>query len=77
MLAEYILHPEKNSYKMDYLSLDYLKYSMVPIEDLIGTGLHQKSMAEVPLKYSVLFDKFYLINKILIIMIKIRSIKVT
>jgi len=49
MLAEYILHPEKNSYKMDYLALDYLKYRMVPIDDLIGTGLHQKSMAEVPL----------------------------
>ena len=49
MLAEYILHPEKNSYKMDYLALDYLKYRMVPIDDLIGTGLHQRSMAEVPL----------------------------
>jgi DNA polymerase-1 len=49
MLAEYILHPEKNSYKMDYLALDYLKYRMVPIDDLIGTGLHQQSMAEVPL----------------------------
>jgi len=50
MVAEYLLHPEKNSYKLDYLSLDYLNYKMVPIEDLIGTGLHQKSMAEVPLE---------------------------
>ena len=50
MLAEYVLHPEKNSYKMDYLALDYLKYRMVPIDDLIGTGIHQKSMADVPLK---------------------------
>ena len=50
MIAEYLLHPNKNSYKLDYLSLDYLKYRMVPIEDLIGTGLHQKSMLEVPLK---------------------------
>ncbi|MDP6570693.1 MAG: DNA polymerase I [Candidatus Marinimicrobia bacterium] len=50
MLAEYVLHPEKNSYKMDYLALDYLKYRMVPIDDLIGTGIHQKSMAEVPLE---------------------------
>ena len=40
----------KNSYKIDNLSLDYLKYRMVPIDDLIGTGLHQKSMSEVPLK---------------------------
>ena len=50
MIAEYMLHPEKNSYKMDYLSIDYLNYRMVPIDNLIGTGLHQKSMAEVPLK---------------------------
>jgi DNA polymerase-1 len=50
MIAEYMLHPEKNSYKMDYLAIDYLNYRMVPIDDLIGTGLHQKSMAEVPLE---------------------------
>ena len=50
MLAEYMLYPEKNSYKIDYLSLDYLKYRMLSIDELIGTGLHQKSMAEVPLK---------------------------
>ena len=50
MVAEYLLHPEKNSYKLDYLSLDYLNYKMVPIEDLIGSGLHQKTMAEVPLE---------------------------
>ena len=50
MIAEYMLHPEKNSYKMDYLSIDYLNYRMVPIDNLIGTGLHKKSMAEVPLK---------------------------
>jgi len=50
MIAEYMLHPEKNSYKMDYLSIDYLNYRMVPIDNLIGTGLRQKSMAEVPLE---------------------------
>ena len=50
MIAEYMLHPEKNSYKMDYLSIDYLNYRMVPIDNLIGMGLHQKSMAEVPLE---------------------------
>ena len=50
MIAEYMLHPEKNSYKMDYLAIDYLKYRMIPIDDLIGTGLHKKSMAEVPLE---------------------------
>ena len=50
MIAEYMLHPEKNSYKMDYLSIDYLNYRMVPIDNLIGTGLNQKSMVEVPLE---------------------------
>ena len=50
MIAEYMLHPEKNSYKMDYLSIDYLNYRMVPIDNLIGMGLNQKSMAEVPLE---------------------------
>ncbi len=50
MVAEYMLHPDKNSYKMDYLSIDYLNYRMVPIDDLIGMGLHKKSMAEVPLE---------------------------
>ena len=50
MVAEYLLHPEKNSYKLDYLSLDYLNFQMIPIENLIGSGLHQKSMAEVALK---------------------------
>ena len=50
MVAEHMLHPEKNSYKMDYLALDYLNYKMVPIENLIGTGLHQKNMSDVPLK---------------------------
>ena len=50
MVAEYLLHPEKHSYKLDYLSLDYLNYKMRPIEDLIGSGLHQISMSKVPLK---------------------------
>ena len=35
---------------MYYLAIDYLKYRMIPIDDLIGTGLKQKSMAEVPLE---------------------------
>ena len=50
MIAEHLLHPDKNSYKLDYLSLDYLNYGMVPIEDLIGSGLHKKSMADVSLE---------------------------
>jgi DNA polymerase-1 len=50
MIAEHLLHPEKNSYKLDYLALDYLNYRMKPIQDLIGKGSNQISMADVPLK---------------------------
>ncbi len=50
MIAEHLLYPEKNSYKLDYLSLDYLKYRMKPIEDLIGTGAKQITMDKVPLE---------------------------
>ncbi|MBT5078194.1 MAG: DNA polymerase I, partial [Candidatus Marinimicrobia bacterium] len=50
MIAEHLLHPEKNSYKLDYLALDYLNYRMKPIEDLIGKGAKQISMADVPLE---------------------------
>ena len=50
MIAEHLLHPDKNSYKLDFLSLDYLSYKMEPIEHLIGKGSNQISMAEVPLE---------------------------
>ena len=50
MIAEHILHPEKNSYKLDNLSIEYFGYEMQPIEDLIGTGKDQISMADVPIK---------------------------
>ncbi len=49
MVAEYLLYPEKNSYKLDYLSIDYLRYKMMPIEKLIGSGFEQCLMSEVPL----------------------------
>ena len=48
MLAESIISPEKNSYKLDNLSLDYLDYKMQPIEDLIGDKKStQISMSDV------------------------------
>ena len=36
MVAEYLLHPETYSYKLDNLSDKYLHYKMQPIEELIG-----------------------------------------
>ena len=50
MIAAHILNHESRSYKLDYLSEEYLQYNMQPISDLIGTGKDQKRMNEVPLK---------------------------
>ena len=47
MIAAHLLKPEIRSLKLETLSLDYLNYTMVPIEDLIGKGRDQVSMAEV------------------------------
>ena len=48
MIAESLISPEKNSYKLDNLSKDYLNYEMIPIENLIGKKSSQISMNEVP-----------------------------
>jgi len=50
MLAAHLVNPETRSYKLDNLSKEYLNYSMVPIEELIGQGRNRISMAEVDLK---------------------------
>lgn len=50
MIAESLISPEKNSYKLDILAKDYLNYSMIPIEDLIGPKSNQITMDKVPLK---------------------------
>jgi len=49
MIAAHLLKPEARSYKLDNLSIEYLNYKMVPIEDLIGKGKNQISMKEVEL----------------------------
>jgi len=49
MIAAHLLKPEARSYKLDNLSIEYLNYKMVPIEDLIGKGKNQISMTEVEL----------------------------
>jgi DNA polymerase-1 len=49
MIAAHLLNPEFRSYKMEKLSEEYLNYTMVPIEKLIGTGKNQISMDEVDL----------------------------
>ena len=49
MLAAHLFSPETRSYKLDKLALEFLNYKMVPIEELIGSGRNQISMAEVEL----------------------------
>lgn len=49
MLAHYLIEPEQR-HNMTYLSEKYLKYTPVPIEDLIGKGRQQISMSSVALE---------------------------
>ena len=49
MVAAHVLNPSARSYKLDVLSLEFLNYNMVPIEDLIGRGKDQITMDLVPL----------------------------
>ncbi len=46
MVAHYLIAPEE-PHGLDLLALKYLKYRMVPITDLIGTGKNQLSMRDV------------------------------
>ena len=50
IILAFLLKPDARSYKIDYLSMEHLKYQMQPITDLIGTGKDQRSMADVPLE---------------------------
>lgn len=50
MIAAHLLKPDARSYKLDYLSQQYLNYRAQPITELIGTGENQISMSDVPLE---------------------------
>tara|TARA_A100001011_G_scaffold398800_1_gene504531 strand:- start:501 stop:3227 length:2727 start_codon:yes stop_codon:yes gene_type:complete len=51
MIAAHLLNPDRRSYKMDFLSIDYLDYEMIPIEALIGKkGKNQKLMCDIDIK---------------------------
>ena len=49
MLASYLLDPEKRSHGLSALALERLGRTMRPIEDLIGKGKEQLTLAEVAL----------------------------
>lgn len=48
MVAHYLIEPDRR-HKMDYLAENYLGYTPIPIENLIGKkGKNQKSMRDLP-----------------------------
>ncbi len=47
IIAAFLIQPDSRSYKLDYLSQQYLHYKMQPIEDLIGKGKNQITMDQV------------------------------
>jgi DNA polymerase-1 len=49
ILASYLLTPQNPRHNLDQLTLEKFHIIKTPIEELIGKGKHQKSMAEVPL----------------------------
>jgi len=50
ILASYVLTPQNQRHNLDQLSLEKFHVVKTPIEELIGKGKHQKSMADVPLE---------------------------
>lgn len=50
MLLSYLLTPQDRRHSLDELAQNYLSWSKISIESLIGSGKNQKSMKEVPLQ---------------------------
>ncbi|MBN1916688.1 MAG: DNA polymerase I [Verrucomicrobia bacterium] len=50
MVAAYLVNPARGRYKLDDLAIEHLGIKKIPIEDLIGSGKNQRSMADVPLE---------------------------
>ena len=47
MVAAFLMQPDAHSYKLDKLSQLYLRYTMQPIDELIGKGKNQITMDQV------------------------------
>jgi DNA polymerase-1 len=50
LIGSYLAEPERSGRKLGILAADHLGMRMTPIEDLIGSGKHQRSMADVPVE---------------------------
>jgi DNA polymerase-1 len=48
MVADYLLAPGERSHSLDDLAKRHLDHTTIKIEELIGTGQHQRRMDEVP-----------------------------
>ena len=48
MVASYLLDSGERNHNLDELASGYLDHTMIPIDELIGTGKNQKRMDEVP-----------------------------
>lgn len=55
MIASHMINPDAGSRKLDVLAMENLNYQMVPIEELIGKGKSQITMAEVPFDKSAFY----------------------
>ena len=49
MVASYLLDAGLRNHNLDYLAKRYLHHTTIKIEELIGSGKHQKRMDEVPI----------------------------
>ena len=49
MVASYLLDAGQRNHNLDYLAKRYLHHTTIKIEELIGSGKHQKRMDEVPI----------------------------
>jgi len=47
MIASFLINSASGQHSLDHLALEYLDYRMIPIEELIGSGKHQKQMTDL------------------------------
>ena len=55
MIAAHLLNPSARSISLDTLSLEYLNYETVKIDELIGRGKNKISMSQVPLESAAFY----------------------
>ena len=59
LIASHLINPVSRSNSLSGLSIEFLNYEMVPIEELIGKGQNKITMNEVPLKVAAFYATEY------------------